>query len=121
MNFKAKSFFLFFLLVFVAFFWMQKSGFLLHFWYPENIYFKDFDFIKSGNIQNVKYTIKGGKLEKVRFLRNRIIEVYYNGSDTPFCRGILVDADFSNIKIGTFDAKVLDLPYNQISLIRSKF
>jgi len=117
---KKRTVFIYLLFLIGAFFLVGFSKKFFTFWFPYDLSFKKEDFvIRSGTDETL--ILKGGKLDKLQKLRNRIVNIHFSDTDSPVIQGMLVDASLDKILIFSIDGKVLTFYYKDIARIQSDF
>ena len=114
--------------VFIYLIYFLSASFLVSFskkflttWFPYDLSFKKEDFVIRSPRTDATLILKGGKLDKLQKLKNRIVNVHFLDTDSPVIQGMLVDASFDKILIFSIDGKVLTFYYKDIARIQSDF
>jgi len=118
---KKRTVFIYLLFLISAFFLVGFSKKFFTFWFPYDLSFKKEDFVIRSPGTDETLILKGGKLDKLQKLRNRIVNIHFSVTDSPVIQGMLVDASFDKILIFSIDGKVLTFYYKDIAKIQSDF
>ena len=118
---KKRTVFIYLLFLISAFFLVGFSKKFFTFWFPYDLSFKKEDFVIRSPGKDETLILKGGKLDKLQKLRNRIVNIHFSVTDSPVIQGMLVDASFDKILIFSIDGKVLTFYYKDIAKIQSDF
>ena len=118
---KKRTVFIYLLFLISAFFLVGFSKKFFTFWFPYDLSFKKEDFVIRSPGKDETLILKGGKLDKLQKLRNRIVNIHFSVTDSPVIQGMLVDASLDKILIFSIDGKVLTFYYKDIAKIQSDF
>jgi len=118
---KKRTVFIYLLFLISALFLVGFSKKFFTFWFPYDLSFKKEDFVIRSPGKDETLILKGGKLDKLQKLRNRIVNIHFSVTDSPVIQGMLVDASFDKILIFSIDGKVLTFYYKDIAKIQSDF
>jgi len=118
---KKRTVFIYLLFLLSAFLLVNFSKKFFTIWFPYDLDFKKEDFVIRSLGADETTILKGGKLDKVQKLKNRIIKIHFSDPDSPVIQGMLVDASFDKVLIFSTDGKVLTFSYKGIARIQSDF